>query len=118
MTWSFNLLAALVVVLTTSSCGPGDKLAPSVAVPREAAETLYTRGIQAIADQRYGEAIVLLDTLRNAYPESPYSKPANHALRDCVRLKLCSDARTVIRSGGGMTFFSNMPTKSPRHTRH
>src|SRR5215472_2437574 len=117
MNGSFRFLAVLFLAVTACGYGSDKTLAPAASAPPEAAEGLYTRGMQAVAKQRYGEAVVLLETLRQTYPESPYSEPANRALQDCARLKPCADAQTVIRLHGGMTFFSNMPSEDAPRTR-
>ena len=112
---SFKFLTVLFLAATACRCGSGKTLAPAASGSPEAAERLYTRAMQAAAEQRYGEAIVLFETVEQTYPESRYSKPANRTLQACGRFKPCADAWIVIRSGGGMTFFPNMPTEdTPR----
>jgi hypothetical protein len=107
----FRVTAAIIVIMVIFG---GTTKCPASAVPHDADKVLYDRGIDAFVAQRYGEGIVLLETLVASYPQSPYAEPGKQALQNCGHLEACASARTAVGHGGGMTFFPNMPIPRPR----
>jgi outer membrane protein assembly factor BamD (BamD/ComL family) len=104
-------LAATIIVALTIFGGALVEHSAS-AESQDPGKVLYDRGREALAAQRYGEGITLLETLVASYPQSPYAEPGRQALQKCIHLKACATARGPVEHGGGMTFFPNMPMPS------
>ena len=113
-----RLAAAIIVALTIIGSALVER--PAGAESLDPGKVLYDRGKEALAAQRYGEGITLLETLVASYPQSTYAEPGKQALQDCVHLKACATALAAVRRGGGLTFFPNLPTwvHGPGSTNH
>ncbi|HEY6251550.1 MAG TPA: hypothetical protein VI685_16445 [Candidatus Angelobacter sp.] len=73
---------------------------------------ILERAKQSYTKKQYIETFILLQTLKDTWPDSPYVAQANRLVDDCRRREGCDfylKQWEALPPGGGMIFFPSMP---------
>jgi hypothetical protein len=114
-----TLILAIGLTATVAGCGRQKDSGSNASFQSEHPDKkLFEIAIQNMEAKKYANAITLLQTLVNSYPDSQYVGKAKLALDDCSRHDECSAILVQVEnlpSGGGQTFFPAMPETKTEH---